>query len=64
LEDERNAYENFEQAREVESIENVLTDNQIGFSSESLYNQFSTIVQEDLMLGQGEFPYSSNSFSN
>jgi hypothetical protein len=37
-EDERNPSKNFEQAREVESIENVLTDNQIGFSYESLYN--------------------------
>jgi hypothetical protein len=63
-EDERNPSKNFEQAREVESIENVLTDNQIGFSSKSLYNQSSTIMEEDLMLGQGEFPYSSNSCSN
>jgi hypothetical protein len=35
--DERDPSENVEQAREVESIENVFTDNQIGFSSESLY---------------------------
>jgi hypothetical protein len=35
--DERDPSENVEQTREVESIENVLTDNQIGFSSESLY---------------------------
>jgi hypothetical protein len=35
--DERDPSENVEQAREVESIENVPTDNQIGFSSESLY---------------------------
>ena len=62
--DERDPSENVEQAREVESIENVLTDNQIGFSSESLYFQSSTIVEEDLMLGQGECPHSPNSFSN
>jgi hypothetical protein len=64
LQDERNPSENFEQAREVEPIEKVLTDNQNGFSSESLYTQPSTVVEEYLMLGQGEFPYSSNSFSN
>jgi hypothetical protein len=58
--DERNPSEDFEQAREVESIENVLTENQIGFSTESLYTQSSTIVEEDLMLGQDEFPYYSN----
>jgi hypothetical protein len=63
-EDERNPSKNFEQAMEVESFKNVLTDNKIGFSSESLYNQSSTIVEEDLILGQGECPYSSNSFSN
>jgi hypothetical protein len=62
--DEGNPSKNIEQAREVESIEKVLTDNQIGFSSESLYIQSSTIVKEDLMLGQGECPYYSNSFYN
>jgi hypothetical protein len=62
--DERDPSENVEQAREVESIENVLTDNQIGFSSESLYFQSSTIVEEDSMLGQGERPHSHNSCSN
>jgi hypothetical protein len=62
--DERNPYKNFEQAKEVESIEKVLTDNQIGFSSESLYTHSSTIVEEDLMLGQDECPYSSNPCSN
>jgi hypothetical protein len=43
LQDESNPSENFEQAREVESIEKVLTDNQTCFSSESLYvkNQIS-----------------------
>jgi hypothetical protein len=58
--DERNPSENVEQAREVESIENVLTDNQIGFSYESLYFHSLTIVEEDSMLGQGEFPHSPN----
>jgi hypothetical protein len=62
--DERDPSKNVEQAREVESIENVLTDNQIGFSFESLYFQSSTIVEEDLMLGQGECPHSPNSCSN
>jgi hypothetical protein len=62
--DERNPSENFEQAREVEPIEKVLTENQIGFSSESLYTQPSAIVEEDFMLGQSECPYSSNSYSN
>jgi hypothetical protein len=64
LQDERNTSKNFEQAREVESIEKFLTNNQIFFSFESLYIQSSTIVEEDLMLGQGECPYPSNSFSN
>jgi hypothetical protein len=49
--DERGPSENVEQAREVESIENVLNDNQIGFSSESLYFQSLTIMKEDSMLG-------------
>jgi DNA polymerase III sliding clamp (beta) subunit (PCNA family) len=62
--DERDPSENVKQAREVESIKNVLTDNQIGFSSESLYFQSSTIVEEDSMLGQGEFPRFHNSCSN
>jgi hypothetical protein len=35
--DERNPSENSEEEREVESIEKVLVDNQIGFFSESLY---------------------------
>jgi hypothetical protein len=64
LQDENNTSKNIEQAREVESIKKVLTDNQTGFSSKSLYIQSSTIVEEDLKLGQGECPYSSNSFSN
>jgi hypothetical protein len=64
LQDERNPSKNFEQAREVESIEKVLTDNQIGFCSESLYTQSSTLVEEYLMLGQEECPYSSNPCSN
>jgi hypothetical protein len=64
LQDERNPSENFEQAREVESIEMVHTENQTGFSYEPFYIQSSTIAEEDLMLGQGECPYSSNSCSN
>jgi hypothetical protein len=64
LQDEMNPSENFEHAREVESIEKVLTDNQTGFSYESLYIQYSTIMEEYLMLGQGECPNSSNSLSN
>jgi hypothetical protein len=50
--------------KEVETIEKVLTNNQTCFSSESLYTQSSTIVEEDLMLGKGECPYSSKYFSN
>jgi hypothetical protein len=61
---ERNPSENFEQAREVESIEEVLIENQIGFSSESLHFQSSTILEEDSMLGQGQCLHSSNSYSN
>ena len=34
------------------------------FFSKSLYFQSSTIVEEDLMLSQGEIPCSPNSFSN
>jgi hypothetical protein len=64
LQDERNPSKNLEQASEVESIENVLIDNQTSFSSEALYIQSSTIVEEDLMLGQGECLYSSSSYSN
>jgi hypothetical protein len=62
--DERNPSENFEQAREVEPIEKVLTDNQIGFSYESLYTQPSTVMEKYLMLAHGECPYSSISLSN
>jgi hypothetical protein len=64
LQDERNPSENIEQAREVESIENVLTDNQIVFSSEPLHLQSSTIVEGDFIVGLGICPYFSNSFSN
>jgi hypothetical protein len=45
LQDERNPSENFQQAREVEYIEKVLSDNQTSFSSEALYIQSSTIVE-------------------
>jgi len=62
--DERNLFENFEQVREVESIDQVLTDNQNGFSSESLYFLSSTIAEEDSILGQGEYHHSYKSCSN
>jgi hypothetical protein len=35
--EEKNSFDNVEQAREVESIDQALIDNQIGFSFESLY---------------------------
>jgi hypothetical protein len=62
--DEKNPFDNVEQAREVESIDQVLIDNQIGFSSESLYFQSSTSMEEDSFLAQGEYPHSCNSCSN
>ena len=49
--------------REVESIEKVPTDNQIGFSSESLYIQSLTIMEGDFIMGLGICSSSSNSFS-
>jgi hypothetical protein len=64
LQDERNPSENIEQEREVESIENVLTNNQTIFSSEPLNLQSSTIVEGDFIMGIGICPCSSNSFSN
>jgi hypothetical protein len=64
LQDERNPSKTFEQARVVESIEKVLIDNQIGFSSESMYFQSWTILEEYSMLGQGECPHYSNSCTN
>jgi len=64
LQDEKNPSDNVEQAREVESIDQVLIDNQIGFSSESLYFQSSTSMEEDSFLAQGEYPHSCNSCSN
>jgi hypothetical protein len=62
--DERNPSRNIEQEREVESIENVITDNQIVFSSEPLHLQSSTIVEGDFIVGLGICPYFYNSFSN
>jgi hypothetical protein len=62
--DEKNPSDNVEQAREVESIDQVLIDNQICFSFESLYFQSSTSMEEDSFLAQGEYPHSCNSFSN
>jgi hypothetical protein len=62
--EEKNPSNNVEQAREVESIDRVLIDNQIGFSFESLYFQSSTSMEEDSFLAQGEYPHSCNSCSN
>jgi hypothetical protein len=49
---------------EVESIENVLSDNQIVFSSEPWHLQSSTIVEGNFIVGLGICPSFSNSFSN
>jgi hypothetical protein len=62
--EEKNPSDNVEQAREVESIDQVLIDNQIGFSFESLYFQSKTSMEEDSFLAQGEYPHSCNSCSN
>jgi hypothetical protein len=62
--EEKNSSDNVQQAREVESIDQVLIDNQIGFSFESLYFQSSTSMEEDSFLAQGEYPHSFNPCSN
>jgi hypothetical protein len=62
--EEENSSNNVEQAREVESIDHALIDNQIGFSFESLYFQSSNSMEYDLFLDQGEYPHSCNSCSN
>jgi hypothetical protein len=62
--EEKNPSDNVEQAREVESIDQVLIDNQIGFSFESLYFQSTTSMEEDSFLAQGEYPHPCNSCSN
>jgi hypothetical protein len=62
--DERNPSGNIEQEREVESIENVLTDNQIVFSSEPLHLQSSNIMEGDFTVGLGISPSFYNSCSN
>jgi hypothetical protein len=62
--EEENSSDNVEQAREVESIDQALIDNQIGFSFESLYFQSKTSMEDDLILAQGEYPHSCNSCSN
>jgi hypothetical protein len=62
--EEENSSDNVEQAREVESIDQALIDNQIGFSFESLYFQSKTSMEDDLFLAQGEYPHSCNSCSN
>jgi hypothetical protein len=58
--EEENFSDNVEQAREVESIDQALTDNPIGFSFESLYFQSKTCMEDDLILAQGEYPHSCN----
>jgi hypothetical protein len=62
--EEKNSSDNVEQAREVESIDQALIDNQIGFSFESLYFQSKTSMEDDSFLAQGEYPHSCNSCSN
>jgi hypothetical protein len=62
--EEKNSSDNVEQAREVESIDQALVDNQIGFSFESLYFQSKTSIEEDSLSAQGEYPHSCNSCSN
>jgi hypothetical protein len=62
--EEENSSNNVEQAREVESIDQALIGNQIGFSFESLYFQSKTSMEDDLFLAQGEYPHSCNSCSN
>jgi hypothetical protein len=62
--EEKNSFDNVEHTRELESIDQVLIDNQIGFSFESLYFQSSNSMEEDSFLAQGEYPHSFNSCSN
>jgi hypothetical protein len=62
--EEKNSSDNVEQAKKVESIDQALIDNQIGFSFESLYFQSKTSMEDDLFLAQGEYPHSCNSCSN
>jgi hypothetical protein len=62
--EEKNSFDNVEQAKEVESIDQALIDNQIGFSFESLYFQSKTSMEDDSFLAQGENPHSCNSCSN
>lgn len=62
--EEKNSSDHVEQAREVESIDQALIGNQIGFSFESLYFQSKTCMEDDLFLAQGEYPHSCNSCSN
>jgi hypothetical protein len=62
--EEKDSFDNVEQAREVESIDQALIDNQIGFSFESLNFQSTTSMKEDSFLAQGEYPHSCKSCSN
>jgi hypothetical protein len=62
--EEKNSSDNVEQAREVESIDQALIDNQISFSFESFYFHSKTSMEDDSFLAQGEYPHSCNSYSN
>jgi hypothetical protein len=61
---EKKSSDNVEQAREVESIDRGLIENQIGFSFGSLYFQSKTSMEDDSFLAQGEYPHYCNSCSN
>jgi hypothetical protein len=62
--EKENSFDNVEQAREVESIDQTLIDNPIGFSFESLYFQSLTNMEENSFLAQTEYPHSFDSCSN
>jgi hypothetical protein len=62
--EEKNSSDNVEQAREVESIDQTLIDNPIGFSFESLYFQSKTSMEDDSLMAQDEYPHSFDSCSN
>jgi hypothetical protein len=62
--EEKNSSDNVEQAREVESVDQALIGNQIGFSFESLYFQSKTSMEEDSFLAQGQYPHFFYSCSN
>jgi hypothetical protein len=62
--EEKKSSDNVEQAREVESIDQALINNQIGFSFESLYFQSKNSLEDDSFLAQGEYPHSCNSYQH